>query len=340
MSVLPQIILLVLLIACNGFFVASEFSLVKVRRTRIDLLVNLKSKRAKLVQSALQNPMKYFSVTQLGITLSSLALGSIGEPIVADSVKKILVFLPQQIGVISSHAVAITIGFTLITFLQIIFGELIPRNIAIKKPEQIILTNIGFLFLFLIIFQPVIMFLSFLADGIVRIIGIKPSPKPSVSKEEIKLILSRSAESGVLDKQEMFMIQKVFQISETPVTAIMVPNNNVIAINELSTIENAIKKADGEYVHSRFPVYQYSINNVVGFIHVVDLHHAILKGYASKTIASLDILRDIAVIDSRARVDDVLKIMNRHEADLAVIKDQKQKTIGIVTIEDIVDQFT
>jgi len=339
MVFIPQVLLLILLIAFNGFFVASEIALVKVRRTRIDILARRNKRSARLVQNALQNPLKFFSATQLGITLSSLALGSIGEPIVADAAKKLLVFLPGQISFVSSHAIAITLGFAFITFLQIIFGELIPKNIAIKKSEQIILANISFLFLFLLIFQPLIMLLTFIADSIVKIIGIKPSVRPTVSKEEIKLILSRSAESGVLDKQEISMIQKVFQISETPVSAIMIPSNNVIAINELSTVEEAIRKVDGEYVHSRFPVYQYSINNIIGFIHIVDLHHAILQMNAVKTIIELGILRNIVVIDHKTKVDDVLKTMNRHEADLAVIKDQRQKTVGIVTIEDIVGQF-
>ncbi len=358
MNIIPQLTLVLILVFLNGFFVASEFALVAVRKTRIDELVKKGNKSAKLVQKSLIHLDTYISATQLGITLASLALGWIGEPAIAHFLKPFLNdFLPDNLLFISANVLAISIAFGTITFLHIVLGELAPKTIALQKAENISLLIIGPLTLFATVFKPFIWILNEAGNLVLKIIGFKaPSGHQLVhSEEEIKMILAQSVEQGAIEKEEAEMVYSVLKLADTPVSQIMVPRIKVVAF-EKNTPINRIIKITQKNTQSRFPVYDISIDNIIGFIHIKDIYRNlvssdiaiqslrdfyrnILRKKGEKSLAELKIIRKIPHISESTRIDDVMLEMRRKRVHIAVVDDNDGGTAGVVSLEDVVESL-
>ena len=278
MENLVQIGLVLVLVLLNGFFVASEFALVAVRRTRIDELVKKNNKSAKFVQNALNNLDTFISATQLGITLASLALGWIGEPAIAHLIEPIFHnFLSQDAALITSHGVAFVFAFLIITFLHIVLGELAPKSIALQKAELTSLWIITPLSLFATVFKPFIWFLNQTGLLVLKIIGFSPpvSNQSIYSEDEIKMILAQSAEGGAIGKEEAEMVYSVLKFGDLPVKQIMVPRTKIIAFDMDTSLQKIIQAAE-KNLHSRFPIFKGTIDNIIGFIHIKDIYkHAL-----------------------------------------------------------------
>lgn len=357
MEVLIQIGLVLLLVLLNGFFVASEFSLVAVRKTRIAELVKKGNKSAKFVQKAINNIDTFISATQLGITLASLALGWIGEPVIARFLEPVFdKFLPSDAAFITSHGVSFTLAFLIITYLHIVLGELTPKNIALKKAERVSLWIIAPLSLFTTVFKPFIWMLRKSGIIVLKIIGFSVSPSRSSvhSEEEIKMILAQSAEGGAIEKEEAEMVYSVLRFGDLPVKQIMISKNKIIALDVETSLEEVIKIAE-KNLHSRFPVYKKSLDNVIGFIHIKEIYKRVLSDsklnfvsglyriFSKKdqtiTVSQTTLLRDILKVKESSRIDDVLVEMRKRRVHIAVVKGEHQKTLGIVTLEDIIESL-
>ncbi len=355
MEIIPQLALVFILVFLNGFFVASEFALVAVRKTRIDELVKNGDKSARLVQKALNNLDTYISATQLGITLASLGLGWLGEPVIAKFLEPYLErFLSEQIAFISAHGAAITIAFSLITFLHIVLGELAPKSIALQKAELTSLLIIAPLSLFTTIFKPFIFILNGAGVLVLKLIGFKaPSGHQLVhSEEEIKMILAQSAEEGAIEKEEAEMVYRVLKLGDLPIREIMIPRTKIIAFSIETPIKSVIKIAE-ENLHSRFPVYEDSIDNIVGFIHIKEIYKYALSDSKQKIIESLyktllrkesksrisktRLIRKILTVSQAQEIDEVLLEMRSKRVHIAVVNDGFGGTAGIVTLEDILE---
>jgi len=303
--------LVLLLVFLNGFFVASEFALVAVRKTRIDVLVKKGNKPAKLVQKSIAQLDTFISATQLGITLASLALGWIGEPAIARFIEPALHnILPQGAAVITSHSVAFVIAFTIITFLHIVLGELAPKTIALKKAETTSLFIIAPLTLFATVFKPFIWVLNEVGNLVLRLVGFSaPSGRQLVhSEEEIKIILAQSVAEGALEKNEVEMVYSVLKLGDTPVSKVMIPKSKIIAFEKKITIAKILKTTQS-FQHSRFPIYENTMDNIVGFVHIKDIyahlisdkkgastkeiHDVFLKAQGERTLAQIKIIRSI-----------------------------------------------
>lgn len=357
MEIFPQLALIILLVLLNGFFVASEFALVGVRKTRIDELAKKDNKSAKLVQKALVHLDTYISATQLGITLASLALGWVGEPFLAHFFEPFFEeYLPANLAFISSHGLAFTIAFSIITFLHIVLGELAPKSIALQKAEKTSLWVIRPLLLFTAIFKPFIYVLNGAGILVLKLVGFKaPSGHQLVhSEEEIKMILAQSAQEGAIEKKEAEMVLSVLKLGDTPVKKIMIPKSRIIAFERNETLRRVIKVSQ-KNPHSRFPVYDESIDKIVGFIHIKDIYrnlltqtkieavknlywHFLTKG-KDKKITQMGIIRDIPKILENKKIDDVLILMREKRVHVAVVKNEDNKTAGIVTLEDVVENL-
>lgn len=342
MEFLPRILLLFILIFLNGFFVASEFALVSVRKTRIDELVKRGNKAALLVQKALNNLGSFISATQLGITLASLALGWIGEPAIASFLDIYFVkFLPKEIALVSSHTIAVIIAFIGITFLHIVLGELAPKSIALAKTEVISMIIITPLTIFSKIFSPFIWILNVAGGLVLKLFGVKVNSlhkKSAHSEEEIKMILSQSAESGAIESQEVEMIYQVFRIGDMPVENIMIPQHNIIGFEMHMTVKEMIPLIKKK-IHTRFLVYKDTKNHIIGFIHIKDLYSLALDQHQHKKISQTKLIREIIQVPFSRRIDDVLLDMQKFKAHVAVIIDQYGKTIGMVSLEDIIESL-
>jgi len=349
--------LVLLLVFLNGFFVASEFALVAVRKTRIDVLVKKGNKPAKLVQKSIAQLDTFISATQLGITLASLALGWIGEPAIARFIEPALHnILPQGAAVITSHSVAFVIAFTIITFLHIVLGELAPKTIALKKAETTSLFIIAPLTLFATVFKPFIWVLNEVGNLVLRLVGFSaPSGRQLVhSEEEIKIILAQSVAEGALEKNEVEMVYSVLKLGDTPVSKVMIPKSKIIAFEKKITIAKILKTTQS-YQHSRFPIYENTMDNIVGFVHIKDIyahlisdkkgastkeiHDVFLKAQGERTLAQIKIIRSIPRVKEVDRIDDVLVLLRAKRVHIAVVVGEDGATSGLVALEDIVEKL-
>ncbi len=338
MDVIFQLILILVLILLNGFFVASEVSLIAVRRSRIDELAKKGNTAARLVQQSLNKITIYISATQLGITLASLALGWIGEPTLAHILEPLFGFLPTTIGILSAHTIAIFIGFLLITFLHIVVGELVPKTITLRRAESVSLLLIPPLTFFTTLFMPFIWVLNWSGMGITKLLRSPASEKDSVyTEEEVKMILFQSGEKGKIPKKEVEMVYNVFRLGDTSVSQIMVPRADVIAFDMNTSLQNVIKKVQA-HTFSRFPVYNETIETIVGFVHVKDIYKtAFGERKKEKKLSQTGIIRDILTIPQTKTAHEVLREMQKRQIHISVVLDEYGGTAGIVTLEDVLE---
>lgn len=340
MELFFQIFLVLLLICINAYFVAAEMALISIRRTRVEELVRKKNKTAKKIQSALKHLDKFISATQFGITIISILLGWIGEPILANLIEKFLFLLPNHLAIITAHTIAVILGFIFITFIDIIFGELVPKNIALQRTERISFITITPLTIFVQIFQPFIIFLTASSNFILKLFGFSETAKRQLihSEDEIKIILSQSVQSGEIEQREAEMVYKVFKIADLPVESIMIQKSDIIAFDVSRQLTDIIEDLK-TYSHSRFLVYNKSIDNTIGFIHVKDIYKTVLHENEKKRLSDTAIIRELIRVSQTRRVDDLILDMRKKRIHLALVVDKKEKTVGIVTLEDLLESI-
>lgn len=337
MDILIRIGLVLFFVFLNAYFVASEFSLVALRKTRINELVKKGSRNAKLLQSALNDLDNYISSTQLGITIASIALGWVGEPAVASIVEPFFTFLPENHALLTTHVVSVGIAFILITFLHIVLGELAPKTLALQRSEKVSLVIISPLVFFTRVFQPVIWILNAAGRLTLRALGLSEQGEQFThSEEEIKMLLMQSSKSGAIPSKEVEMVYNVFQLGDIPAKAVMIPRTDVVSFNVATSLREVIKKAE-QNPHSRFPVFETSIDNVIGFIHIKDVYRELMKQGEQIKLSQINITREILYVPEVKKIDGVLSEMRRKRVHLAVVNDEFGGTAGIITIEDIIE---
>jgi CBS domain containing-hemolysin-like protein len=334
---ISDIALTLFFVVLNGFFVAAEFAIVKVRASQIELRVREGNKMAKIAQSMVTHLDGYLSATQLGITLASLGLGWIGESVVAQIVINTLELVGINLNPESAHQIALPLSFALITFLHIVFGELAPKSLAIQYSEQVALSVSFPLRLFYIIFKPAIWVLNNFANMMLRIIGVKPPSEGSEmhSPEELKYIIAESSRSGMIDDTEQKMIENVFDFAETQVKQIMIPRNKIIAV-EVNMSKNETIDTIIEEGYSRMPVYEGNIDNIIGMVFAKDILR-LLKN--SEDFRLKDILRKPYFVSEDSMIDDLLRSLQKRKMHIAVVLNEFGGTAGLVTLEDILEEI-
>ncbi|MBE2984019.1 HlyC/CorC family transporter [Campylobacter sp. RM9344] len=334
-SSLLMIFLAVVFILLNAFFVLSEFSLVKIRKTRLEELIKEKTPNAQLAFDMSNQLDTYLSATQLGITLSSLALGWIGEPAVARVIEGPLKkYLDMSDLLIST--VGFAIAFTIITLLHVVVGELIPKSIAIAKAEVSVLRIAKPLHVFWVIFSPVIKTFDALAILGLKILGIKPAKENDLahSEEEIKIIVGESLKGGVLDSFETEIIKNAVDFSDTVAKEIMTPRRDMVCINKQRGFEENLKIVfDSKY--TRYPYIDGSKDVVLGMIHIRD----ILEIHFGDKERNFDgIVREFLIVPESLSISKVILLMNKEQKSAALVVDEYGGTSGILTMEDIMEE--
>lgn len=340
MITLLKLLSVLLLIFLNGFFVAAEYALVSVRKTRIDELVRKGNRTAKIVQFAIQHINNYISAIQLGITIVSLALGWIGEPALASLFIQLFMFLPHALAQLSAHTLAILVAFSVITYFHVVLGELAPKTMALQNAETFALLLIRPLDLFTKLFLPIIWLLNKSSQLILRLLHVNPanSEKSVHSEEEIKSLLTQSGQSGVIPKDEVALVYNVFRLGDLTVKQIMLPRVDIVAFDMDTTLQNTIKRIKRSR-YSRFPVYKNTIDTIIGYIHIKDILKLDVGVNGDKTLAELDVIRDIIMVADSQKADDVLAEMQKEHVHVAVVADEYGGTEGIVTLEDIIERL-
>lgn len=325
-----------LLVMVNGFFVAAEFALVAVRRSRIDELAGGGSASARRVQAALKELDRYISGTQLGITLASLGLGWIGEPALAAVIDGALgaVGLPAGDGVVHSAA-AIGVAFAVITFLHIVLGELAPKSLALVRPERVSMWVVRPLVLFSRVMSPVIWVLNGAATALLRMVGVRPATEASHvhSPEELRLLVLQSRAHGTIDESDSAMLAGVFDFHEKRARDVMRPRTDVAAISADAS-EAEVWAAVRSERYSRYPVYRDTLDDVLGVFLAKDLW--LREPGAEFSLA--DLVRPAVYVPDSRPAERVLDDLRKRRAQMAVVLDEYGGTAGIVTVEDLVEE--
>ncbi len=341
MTIIWQVALILLLILLNGFFVASEFALVAVRKTRIVELARKGDFAAKLIQKALSQLDLFISATQLGVTIASLGLGWVGEPMFADILKPIFASWPKELMLISAHSLAIACAFILITFFHIVLGELVPKTFALQKAEVLASFIIIPLYIFSYVFRPFIWIVKSVSNLLLKGIGLysTSSAYESVhSEEEVKMILAQSASTGAIPQKEAEMVNNVFRLSEIPVKHIMVPRTEIVAFALTTKLKDVVSQIE-KSIHSRYPIYEQSIDTITGFIHIKDIYKAALKINGEKKLHEMNFIREIIHVPETKKADRVLLDMRKKRIHIAVVNDEFGGTAGMVTLEDLLESL-
>ncbi len=333
----------ILLVLANGFFVASEFALVAVRKSRIEAVAGEGDKAAIRLLAMLNNLNAYISATQLGITLSSLGLGWIGEPAVASLLDPILAWLAGVTGfsVIASgavlHTISFAIAFSLITFLHIVFGELAPKTAALELSERVSYFIAVPLMFFYRVGYPFIRILDWAGNRTVRLFGLHPSGEhgSSYTEDEIRQLIRVSQASGHLNEEEQRLIDQVFEFSETTVKEAMIPRTEIVAVSDNCTLE---QMADAFRTHgfSRLPVHRESLDDIAGIVHVKDVLNSLID---RGEFALSNILQKPNYVVDTARLEDVLRQMQQEKFHFGFVVDEHGGVEGIITLEDLLEEI-
>jgi CBS domain containing-hemolysin-like protein len=338
LKVLAKLIAVFFFVAANGFFVGAEFALVSVRRPRLEARAAAGSRRAQAAIRLLSDPTSFISATQLGITIASLALGWIGEPTVASILEPVATRIASvgRAGYVA-HLLAIIIAFAAITFLHIVLGELMPKMFALERAEGLALVVARPLEIFAKVFRWPLWIFNRTGATLGRLIGLKSSLQHTAvySEVELRQLVDISRESGHLRAEERRLIHKVFEFSDTLVREAMVPRPAIAALSADCSLED-ITLAFQQNRYSRLPVYRGSIDNVIGFIHSKDLIPYLLRPQEFKLEYVLQ--SPMYVVDT-ARLEDVLRQMQKAKSHFGFVVDEHGGIEGIITLEDLLEEI-
>ena len=334
-DILLKFVLVVFLVAMNGFFVAAEFALVKIRSSRLETLINEGNTRAKYAKKLTDHLDASLSVTQLGITLASLGLGWVGEPAVAAILVPVVKFFGLDEA--SAHSLALVVGFSLITALHIVLGELAPKSMAIQKAESVVLNISLPMLIFHKIMWPAVWLLNHVANWVIIHLGFEVASEgeEAHSEEEIRLLMEESHKHGYIDKTELTFVDNVFDLSDLTVREIMIPRTDMICLYIEDSFDENIQKALEEQM-TRYPVCIEDKDNIIGFLHIKDLLGSL---YTKKAVDIRKLLRDVTVVPESMPVRNLLKLMQGKRLQLVIVVDEYGGTAGMVTLEDIMEEI-
>jgi CBS domain containing-hemolysin-like protein len=326
------------LVLANGFFVAAEFSIISVRKTRIDQLLAEGSRMARPVRRALDRPDQFIAATQLGITMASLGLGWIGEPALASMLHPLFASLPANISLATAHSLAVAIAFIIITSLHIVLGELAPKTVALQHAEKTALIVAKPTELFLRTFKPFIRVLNAMGWAVVKMLGMKPSSGHGLvhSEEELKMLVTASQEAGVLEEEEEQMLHRVFHFNEFTAAEMMVPRTEMPAVRADAPIGEVVDLV-WRGRHTSLPVYRGELDDIVGIMLVPDLVRALASFPPNFNLAA--IAREALTVPETMKADELLRQMRRHRTHQAIVIDEYGGTAGIVTFERVMERI-
>jgi CBS domain containing-hemolysin-like protein len=325
------------LVGLNAFFVAAEFGLVAARRPRIDQLVASGNSRAAVVQRAMGELNLLLSGCQLGITFASLGLGWIGEPAFADLLTSTFEPLPSPLNTIATHGTASVLAFVIITFLHVVLGELVPKNLAIAAPEQVALWVAVPMRAFAVLFRPFIWLFNEGANALVRLLGVEPqSELRSVhTLDEFRVLLEESQRAGVVQLSQGDIIDRLFDFPDKLVNEAMVPRSDVHAVGIDNNVDEVLEMARRTR-HSRFPVFKGEPSEFVGVVHLADM---LAADHRQPGAIVKHAMREPLFVPESLRLDLLLRQMNEARTHFAIALNEYGSTEGIVTLDDVLAEL-
>ncbi|WP_409300788.1 hemolysin family protein [Peribacillus sp. SCS-155] len=335
--ILFKFLMIAVLIALTGFFVAFEFAIVKVRSSRIDQLIAEGNKRANAAKIIVSKLDDYLSACQLGITVTALGLGWLGEP----TVEAVLHPLFEKLNLAESvtEVVSFAIAFASVTFLHVVIGELAPKTVAIQKAETVVLAFSGPMKAFYNVLYPFIKALNGSARFVTGIFGLKPASEHEMahSEEELRIILSESYQSGEINQSEFKYVSNIFAFDDRVAKEIMVPRTEIYAFDKSESIKDFLAVVSREN-YTRYPVTDGDKDHIIGMINMKDVFTGIIKG-KSEDGSIEQFIRPVIMVMEMIAIHDLLLKMQKERIHMAILLDEYGGTAGLVTVEDILEQI-
>ncbi|HEY9748356.1 MAG TPA: hemolysin family protein [Allocoleopsis sp.] len=330
-SFLFDFLILILLTFANGVFVLSEMAVVSVRKVRLQQMANEGNAKARTALDLANAPNQFLATVQIGITLIVILSGAVGESTLAKRIGPLLAMIPALAPY--REAIASGIAIVIVTYLTLIIGELVPKQLALNNPERVASSVAGPMRMLAIFASPVVHLLSTSTDMVMRLLGIRPSDEPMVTEEEIKVLLQQGTEAGTFEEVEQDMVERVFRLGDRRVNALMTPRPDIVWLDlEDSLEENRQKITEG--VHSRFPVCQGGLDNVLGVLNVNDL---LVRSLVGEPIDLTTNLRQPLFIPESTRALSVLESFKKSSTHIAIVVDEYGVIQGLVTLNDILE---
>jgi CBS domain containing-hemolysin-like protein len=325
------------LVVLNGLFVAAEFALVAVRKTQVEELVSKGRKGAKAVEAAIRNLNRTIAATQLGVTLASLGLGWIGERALAHLLQPIFDSLPGAWSAVATHSAATVMSFLLITFLHVVFGELVPKNIALQSPDRAALWLTTPLVVFTRLTRPLTYVMSGTAKLFLRLTGYEPAQGEEMvhTIEELLLLIEDTEEAGILDPEQAEYVQNVFRLSSKRVRDCLVPREKM-AVLELNAPPDKVLEAARSGAHTRMPVYEGTPDNIVGIVNTKNLFYLFsLQG----VVVLQDALYPAIYLKPDESMANALRLFRKSHKPMALVRDDDGMIHGLITLEDVLEEI-
>lgn len=325
------------LVGLNGLFVAAEFALVAVRKTRIEQLHNEGVKGTQAVQLAIDNLDRSIAATQLGITLASIALGFVGEPALAHIVEPLFTSFSSTWQGVATHSIAVGISFFIITFLHVVFGELIPKTVALQVPDRTALWIARPLLIFTWLTRPLIMAMNGTGNWILRLCGYRTAPQETLvhSVEELRLLIEDTQEAGILASDHAEYAQNVLMLPNKTVGDCMVSREEMASL-ELRMTPEVILDEVRQGGHTRLPVYEEKLDNIVGIVNTKDLFYL----YSLSNVVVLeDALYPALFLKPEEPISNALRLFRKSHRQMALVRDESQTILGLLTLEDVLEKI-
>lgn len=332
---ITQIVILVVLILLNAYFAASEIAFISINDTKIEKQAKEGNKKAKQIQKMLKNPSEFLATIQIGITLAGFLSSAFASDSFADILAPALYKIFPMISIQVFKGISIVLITIILSFFTLVFGELVPKRLAMKYYEKIAFSSIGVIKFLSIITLPFVKVLSAVTNFISKLFGISENEEEVVTEEEIKMMIDEGEEKGTIQQEEKEMIHNIFEFNDITVSEVMTHRTDVYAIEMDSEINDIIKELD-DYKYSRIPVYEETIDNIKGILFVKDLLKYL---HGKKAIKIKNIMREAYFVSENKPINELFKNLQKNKMQMAIVVDEYGGTAGIVTMEDLLEEI-
>lgn len=332
---ITQIVILVVLILLNAYFAASEIAFISLNDTKIEKQAKEGNKKAKQIQKMLKNPSEFLATIQIGITLAGFLSSAFASDAFADILAPALYKIFPMISIQAFKGISIVLITIILSFFTLVFGELVPKRLAMKYYEKIAFSSIGVIRFLSIITLPFVKVLSAVTNFISKLFGISENEEEVVTEEEIKMMIDEGEEKGTIQQEEKEMIHNIFEFNDITVSEVMTHRTDVYAIEIDSEINDIIKELD-DYKYSRIPVYEETIDNIKGVLFVKDLLKYL---HGKKAIKIKNIMREAYFVSENKPINELFKNLQKNKMQMAIVVDEYGGTAGIVTMEDLLEEI-
>ena len=332
---LANIIVLLILIFFNAFFAATEMAFISLNDNKIKMMAKEKNKKAIRIQKMLENPSKFLATIQIGITLAGFLSSAFAADTFADKLAPALNSLMPFISVSAWQSISIVIITVILSYFTLVFGELVPKRLAMKYSEKIAFTTCGVIKVLSVVAAPFVSFLTFSTNAISKLFGVTGEEQETVTEEEIKMLINEGKENGTIEEEETEMINNVFEFNDKVVSEIMIPRTEIYALDMNLSINEVIDELSEDKRYSRIPVYDEKIDEIKGIVYVKD----ILLSQKNRNVKIKNIMKEPYFVPENKLVNELFEDLRKNKKQIAIVVDEYGGTAGMVTMEDILEEI-